>query len=325
VLCFCVFLPSFNLLSWLVHSELKIASTINQRTNTPFNCRKCTTFSALFQLDPQNTFQSLFITQYKNSMGVTVTLPSPIILQLSIVNSTVQIPLQFQRTLWNKVENFQPIENCPIGNRYGPCFNSTTPYVLCCMGNANRGNGIHCMIQDSSRYDVFQMLDTKLIHNVQILATAKAKTLEFDLNQDYTSRSFYDFGQATISIIPRIENVRPTNIRFPWLVFSTENTSLTSWFLINRYETNFQQFTRTPQEWKALATCDGQLHDQTATHNDQAHIIDQYYPFRSNTIPLFFTQYGRNFAIVPKGDLSLLTMDVKPDTILVQVTLQNIE
>lgn len=251
-----------------------------------------------------------------------IQLINPIKISSEITSSRIEIPVEYQSTIQNKYEYFNPMDECPIAYGYGKCFeNQTNPYVLCCTGESKRGNGQHCMIIDYyNSYDVYKFDSFILIHEIQV--TIETKSLKmFNLSNFNTKINYPDFGSVSISISPQYYNIRPFDLRFSYLLFARQVSN--EYFILNRFQIEFNKLLLTQNEWKSLAKCTDNINDQTKTHNDINHVNDQLYMFKQNTLEYFFVQnqYGSNVTF----NNNKLVMNVNPDLILMTITLENID
>eukprot|EP01080_Neovahlkampfia_damariscottae_P005638 gene5638-9454_t len=284
--------------------------------------------NSLVGLDSNHQNYSLEVTSYQDINGNLVELSNPVNFFAKIIPAKMRIPLKFQKRFYNKYEHFEATDSCVSDYKIGGCYNSTTNpptdgaenFVLCCL-ETKRGTGQHCLRYDyNSCYEAYEMEPFDIHHEIHVNISSNGRSEFFHLTNNRPKKTIKNFGTVQMSIKYQIE--RPHDLKFNYVLFKEEKTE--NWFFINKYHVDFSKLTKTALEFKAFSKCSDKIHSETKTHHDPFHILDQFFPFKNNSISELFQPFGRCIRIL-KLDNYFIEMNVEPDFIFLDTHLDNIK
>jgi hypothetical protein len=284
----------------------------------------------LIQLNSNTPNIALEIKNYQNSEGNQVQLENPIFIVANISSSKLHIPLKFQKSLYNKYELFEPLEDCFLGDQSSTgCRDPTTNppidgeenFILCCL-ESRRGEGNHCLRYNyTQRYDGYEMNPFHVIHNVSVSIMVKGKLKFFELTNSQPKKTFKDFGNFQMTI--HFQKNRPNEFKWRFNIFRDLQSD--SWFFIEKFLIDFSKLTRSAREFKAYSSCSDPMHHQTRTHDVEDFVLDQFFPFKNNTLEMLFKKDGNGVNIIQEEGEFVIEMNVDPDLIILDVLLDNVE
>jgi hypothetical protein len=284
----------------------------------------------LIQLNSNSPNYALEIKNYQNSEGNQVKLQNPIFIFTNISSSKLQIPLKFQKTIFNKFEHFEPLEDCFLGDQSteGCRDPSKTPpkdgeenFILCCL-ESRRGQGNHCLRYNyTEKYDSYEMSPFNVIHNVKVSVSVKGRLEIFELTNFQPKKTIQNFGNFKMTI--NYQQNRPNDYKWRFNIFRDFQTD--SWFFIEKFLVDFSKLTRTAREFKAFSSCSDPIHHQTRTHDVESFVLDQFFSFKNNTLDWLFQKDGNHVNVVNHEGEFFIEMEVDPDLIILDFLLENVE
>lgn len=187
---------SFGLQNACSREDVFVEPNLNRSTATI----SCTAMSALLSLSAQDPTFDQTITSYVNDKGQTVALNHTIRIQARTHNSSLELPVQWERNLYNALELHVPNESCAIALGVGSCYDTQTKppwtsagdehFVLCCLNHGQvtgvRATGAYCLrYQYDQIYEQFKFAikgNVNFVQNVTIAVTIKGQTRTFAMN-----------------------------------------------------------------------------------------------------------------------------------------------
>eukprot|EP01095_Lingulamoeba_sp_RSL-Kostka_P000451 TRINITY_DN10725_c0_g1_i1.p1 TRINITY_DN10725_c0_g1~~TRINITY_DN10725_c0_g1_i1.p1 ORF type:complete len:359 (+),score=68.56 TRINITY_DN10725_c0_g1_i1:38-1114(+) len=245
---------------------------------------------------------------YFDEEGTKIYLNSSVTVDIEILPTLLNIPVEYYGTFYNVYEEFIYEQSCPLAFNFGNCQEDATKppsdtlnsenYSLCCLSdskiqnnenyNISRGPGIHCLRYDYNEkyesYNILSNLKSVIVNYVYVSITKDETNEEFvltSIGDDSKSSSFY---QANL-ILSNREVKTPLDFLQQPLIFNKygKPDSFNDWFVIDRVDDYvFNRLNLTALEYKDKVDCNDPLNSVTKTH-DLSNPKDQYQSFKKNT------------------------------------------
>lgn len=250
--------------------------------------RDCIAMTALLALNQWETSFNTTIVSYKDNNGATVNLNYTIGIEASVQNTTVEIPVEFVRTVYNVYEAYDPGEGCAIGIRVGPCYSpfhrppitdrGDENFVLCCInkdgGTRRRKTGAYCLRYDYQQsYDQYKFAVTTpvLISQAIVKIYMKGQVRQFQLSSFIRRATTKGFGQVDVEFAATNRDYL-SELSYMYSFFRDTRPGMTRvaetqrWYYVNNAIREATKLNLSPAEFRGTASCTQEANEVTRTH-----------------------------------------------------------
>jgi len=271
--------------------------------------RMCIAMTALLTLSKDEPTFNRTIYSYVDNDGHLVTLNYTIGLEATLSNTTIELPMKYDSTVFNVYEEFDAGEACAIGVNVGKCFDSLNrppmtgtgeeSYVACCINKdtrnatisakSRRRTGAWCLKYDYAQaYERYKFTVNNAIYNTHatLKITMKGQTRVFNMDMFTGSSEVKDFGKVTTTFDTNNMMLNMQDITYLYEVYRDATPTSSSMAEIDRwyYTRPLQKLSLSPIAFKSMVQCAQEEQFTTRTHFNIDNGNDQFYQVKQQKL-----------------------------------------